>query len=153
MSVYIAPLREMLFAMKEVGGLDAICAQPDHEETTPDLVEAILQEAANYAAGVLDPLNRPGDVQGARWHDGRVTPADGFREAWASFCENAWNGMPAATEWGGQGLPTLVSTAVLEMWKSSNLAFSLCQMLTLGAVEAIAHHGSDALQRLSLIHI
>lgn len=147
MSVYIAPLREMLFAMKEVGGLDAICAQPDHEETTPDLVEAILQEAANYAAGVLDPLNRPGDVQGARWHDGRVTPADGFREAWASFCENGWNGMPAATEWGGQGLPTLVSTAVLEMWKSSNLAFSLCQMLTLGAVEAIAHHGSDALQR------
>ena len=147
MSVYIAPLREMLFAMKEVGGLDAICAQPDHEETTPDLVEAILQEAANYAAGVLDPLNHPGDVQGARWHDGRVTPADGFREAWASFCENGWNGMPAATEWGGQGLPTLVSTAVLEMWKSSNLAFSLCQMLTLGAVEAIAHHGSDALQR------
>jgi alkylation response protein AidB-like acyl-CoA dehydrogenase len=55
--------------------------------------------------------------------------------------------MPAATEWGGQGLPTLVSTAVLEMWKSSNLAFSLCQMLTLGAVEAIAHHGSDALKR------
>ena len=137
----------MLFAMKEVGGLDAICAQPAHEETTPDLVEAILQEAAHYAAGVLDPLNRPGDVQGARWHDGEVTPADGFREAWSSFCENGWVGMPASTEWGGQGLPTLVSTAVLEMWKSSNLAFSLCQMLTLGAVEAIAHHGSDALKQ------
>ena len=147
MSVYTAPLRDMLFTMKEVGGLDAICAQPGDEETTPDLVEAILQEAANYAAGVLDPLNRPGDVQGARWHDGQVTPADGFRDAWASFCENGWIGMPASTEWGGQGLPTLVSTAVLEMWKSSNLAFSLCQMLTLGAVEAIAHHGSDALKQ------
>ena len=134
MSVYTAPLRDMLFAMKEVGGLDVICGQPGNEETTPDLVEAILQEAANYAAGVLDPLNRPGDVQGARWHDGEVTPADGFRDAWASFCENGWIGMPASTEWGGQGLPTLVSTAVLEMWKSSTLAFSLCQMLTLGAV-------------------
>ncbi len=147
MSVYTAPLRDMLFAMKEVGGLDVICGQPGNEETTPDLVEAILQEAANYAAGVLDPLNRPGDVQGARWHDGEVTPADGFRDAWASFCENGWIGMPASTEWGGQGLPTLVSTAVLEMWKSSNLAFSLCQMLTLGAVETIAHHGSDDLKR------
>jgi len=145
MSVYTAPLRDMLFAMKEVGGLDVICGQPGNEETTPDLVEAILQEAANYAAGVLDPLNRPGDVQGARWHDGEVTPADG--DAWASFCENGWIGMPASTEWGGQGLPTLVSTAVLEMWKSSNLAFSLCQMLTLGAVETIAHHGSDDLKR------
>ena len=93
----------MLFAMKEVGGLDAICAQPAHEETTPDLVEAILQEAAHYAAGVLDPLNRPGDVQGARWHDGEVTPADGFREAWSSFCENGWVGMPALHRVGRSG--------------------------------------------------
>ena len=66
MSTYAAPLRDMLFTMKEVGGLEAICAQPGHEETTPDLVEAILQEAAHYAAGVLDSLNRTGDVQGAR---------------------------------------------------------------------------------------
>ena len=147
MSIYTAPLRDMLFTMKEVGGLDAICDQPGHEETTPELVEAILQEAARYAAGVLDPLNGPGDVQGARWRDGGVSTADGFRDAYASFCANGWNGMPAASEWGGQGLPTLVSTAVLEMWKSSNMAFSLCQMLTLGAVEAIAHHGSEELKR------
>ncbi|WP_454862605.1 acyl-CoA dehydrogenase [Paraburkholderia fungorum] len=147
MSIYTAPLRDMLFTMKEVGGLDAICAQPGYEETTPDLVEAVLQEAANYAAGVLDPLNRPGDVQGARWCDGEVMAADGYRDAWASFCENGWNGMSAPTEWGGQGLPMLVSTAVQEMWNASSIAFSLCQMLTLGAVEAIAHHGSDELKR------
>ncbi|AJG12533.1 MULTISPECIES: acyl-CoA dehydrogenase [Pseudomonadaceae] len=147
MSVYTAPLRDMLFTMKVVGNLKAICAQPGNEETTPELVEAILQEAANYAAGILDPLNRSGDIQGARWHDGEVTSAEGFREAWSSFCENGWIGMPASLEWGGHGLPTLVSTAVLEMWKSSNLAFSLCQMLTLGAVEAIAHHGSNALKQ------
>ncbi|HEX6363761.1 MAG TPA: acyl-CoA dehydrogenase, partial [Albitalea sp.] len=128
------------------GGLDAICAQRGAEELTTDLVESILEEAGKFAAGVLDPLNRPGDVQGARWQDGAVVAADGFRAAYASFCETGWNGMPAPVEFGGQGLPHLVSTAVLEMWKSSNMAFSLCQMLTLGAVEAIAHHGSEALK-------
>ena len=146
MTPYAAPLRDMLFTMKEVAGLEAICAQPGFEETTPDLVEAILEEASKFAAGVLDPINWSGDQQGARWNDGVVTAADGFRTAYASFCETGWNGMPARLEVGGQGLPTLVSTAVLEMWKSSNMAFSLCQMLTLGAVEAIAHHGSDALK-------
>ncbi|CAN7577391.1 acyl-CoA dehydrogenase [Pseudorhodoferax sp. LjRoot39] len=147
MSTYTAPLRDMLFAMREVGGLDAVCALPGHEDTTPDLVEAILEEAARYAGDVLDPLNRQGDTQGARWQDGNVRAADGFAAAYASFCANGWHGMPAATAWGGQGLPTLVSTAVLEMWKSANMAFSLCQMLTLGAVEAIAHHGSPELQQ------
>lgn len=147
MSTYQAPLREMLFTMKEIGGLDAVCALPGHEETTPDLVEAILEEAGKFAAGVLDPINYPGDQQGARWQAGVVTAADGFRQAYASFCETGWNAMPARTEFGGQGLPTLVSTAVLEMWKSANMAFSLCQMLTLGAVEAIAHHGSAVLKQ------
>ena len=147
MTTYAAPLREMLFTMKEIGGLDAVCAQPGFEETTPDLVEAILEEAAKFAGGVLDPINASGDKQGVRWKDGVVTTADGFGLAYASFCETGWNAMPARIELGGQGLPTLVSTAVLEMWKSSNMAFSLCQMLTLGAVEAIAHHGSDALQK------
>ncbi|HYR26148.1 MAG TPA: acyl-CoA dehydrogenase [Aquabacterium sp.] len=147
MSTYNAPIRDMLFTMQEVAGLDGICAQPGFEETTPDLVEAILDEAGRFANGVLDPLNWPGDQQGARWNNGVVTAADGFKEAYAQFCETGWNGMPAAPEFGGQGVPTLVSTAVLEMWKASNMAFSLCQMLTLGAIEAIAHHGSAELQQ------
>ena len=144
---YAAPLRDMMFAMKEIGGLDAVTAQPGHEEVSPDLVEAILDEAGKFAADVLAPLNHPGDRQGNQWQAGEVTTADGFKQAYASFCETGWNGMPARTEYGGQGLPTLLSTAVLEMWKSSNLAFSLCQMLTLGAVEAIATHGSEALKQ------
>jgi len=147
MTTYAAPLREMLFTMMEIGGLDALCAQPGFEETTLDLVEAILEEAAKFAGGVLDPINASGDKQGVRWKDGVVTTADGFGLAYASFCETGWNAMPARIELGGQGLPTLVSTAVLEMWKSSNMAFSLCQMLTLGAVEAIAHHGSETLKK------
>ena len=147
MTTYSAPQREMQFAMKELGGLDAVLAQPGFEELTPDLVETILDEAAKFAAEVLAPINHSGDVQGCRWHDGAVSTADGFRQAYASFCETGWNGMPASVEYGGQGLPTLLSTAVLEMWKASNMAFSLCQMLTLGAVEAIRHHGSDALRQ------
>ncbi len=146
MSTYSAPLRDMLFTMKEVGGLEAVCALPGYEDCSADLVESILDEAGKFAAGVLDPLNRVGDRQGARWKEGVVNAADGFKEAYASFCETGWHGMPASVELGGQGLPTLVSTVVLEMWKSSNHAFSLCQMLTLGAVEAISHHGSEALK-------
>jgi alkylation response protein AidB-like acyl-CoA dehydrogenase len=95
---------------------------------------------------VVDPLNPVGDKQGNKWKDGVVTTADGFKEAYASFCETGWNGMPASTEFGGQGLPVTVSTAVLEMWKSASISFSLCQMLTLGAVEAIAHHATDELK-------
>jgi alkylation response protein AidB-like acyl-CoA dehydrogenase len=146
MSTYSAPLRDMLFAMKEHGGLDAVLAQPGHADVTSDLVEAILDEASKFAANVLAPINKQGDVQGCRWNEGTVTTADGFKEAYAIFCDAGWNGMPAGTEFGGQGMPTLLSTAVLEMWKASNMAFSLCQMLTLGAVEAIAHHGSDELK-------
>ena len=147
MSNYTPPLRDMLFAMKELGGLDVVLAQPGNEELSADLVDAILDEASKFASNVLAPINKQGDMQGCRWSDGTVTTADGFKQAYAGFCESGWNGMPARTEFGGQGLPTLLSTAVLEMWKASNMAFSLCQMLTLGAVEAIAHHGSDALKQ------
>jgi len=147
MSSYHAPLREMRFTMQEVAGLRDVCALPGHEDASLELVEAILEEAGRFASGVLDPLNWPGDQQGARWDQGVVRAADGFREAYARFCEAGWHGMPAAPAFGGQGLPTLVSTAVMEMWKASNMAFSLCQMLTMGAVEALVRHGSPALQQ------
>ena len=147
MSTYSAPLRDMLFAMKEIGGLDAVLAQPGNEEVSADLVEVILDEASKFASNVLAPINRQGDSQGCRWRNGVVTTAEGFKEAYAGFCETGWAGMPAPTEFGGQGMPALLSTAVLEMWKASNLAFSLCQMLTLGAVEAIAQHANEELKQ------
>ena len=147
MTSYTAPMRDMMFAMKELGGLDSVLAQPEHAELSADLVETILDEAGKFATNELAPINAQGDRQGCHWDNGVVTAADGFKAAYASFCETGWNGMPASTEFGGQGMPTLLSTAVLEMWKSSNMAFSLCQMLTLGAVEAISHHGSEALRQ------
>ncbi len=146
MSSYEAPLRDMMFTMKAIASLDAICAQPRFEDFSPDVIEAVLEEAGRFATGVLDPINRSGDTGGVRWDNGAVSSSEGFSQAYAAFCENGWNGMPEDAEWGGQGMPTLVSTAVAEMWKASNLAFSLCQMLTLGAVHAIVHHGSDDLK-------
>jgi alkylation response protein AidB-like acyl-CoA dehydrogenase len=146
MSTYSAPVRDMRFVMHELAGLDEIISLPGFEETSPDVVEAILDEAGKFASEVLDPINAQGDRQGCRWQDGVVTSADGFKDAYRLFCETGWNGLASPAEFGGQGLPALVSTAVHEMWNASNMAFSLCPTLTYGAVEAIAHHGSDALR-------
>lgn len=143
MTTYVAPIRDMLFAMKELAGLAEIGGLPGNEEATPDVVESILLEAAKFATEVLAPINAQGDRQGCVCKDGVVTTADGFRAAYSQFIESGWNAMPASPDFGGMGLPSLVSTAVLEMWKASNMAFSLCQMLTLGAVAAIVHHGSE----------
>ena len=138
MTNYTAPQRDMLFVLNHLAGLEDIAGLPGLEDATPDMAAAILDEAAKFAAGVLAPINASGDRQGCQWDNGTVTPADGFADAYASFCETGWNAMPAAPEFGGQGLPSLVSSAVQEMWKSANMAFALCPMLTLGAVNAIA---------------
>jgi alkylation response protein AidB-like acyl-CoA dehydrogenase len=150
MTAYQAPIRDMIFAMKEIGGFDRIAALPGNEEASEDLVEAIFEEARKFAGDVLAPLNHPGDKQGCVCKDGVVTTPDGVKAAFAAFCENGWHAMPAPLEHGGQGLPSLVSTPVLEMWTAANLAFSLCQMLTLGAIAAIDHHGSEAQKQLYL---
>jgi len=147
MSTYTAPLRDMQFVLKDIAGLDEICALPGNEECSVDLVESILEEAAKFASGVLDPINRNGDNQGAVVKDGVVTTSPGFRDAYRLFCETGWNAMPFSPEYGGQGLPAAVTMAVNEMWKSANMAFALCPMLTGGAIEAIAHHASDELKQ------
>jgi 3-(methylthio)propanoyl-CoA dehydrogenase len=144
---YAARLDEMRFVLKHLAGLPEIATFAGFEEAEPELVEAILTEAARFAGEVLAPLNATGDRQGVRWVDGKVSTPDGFPAAYRQFIEAGWHGMPASPEIGGQGMPTVVSGAVAEMWKSSNLAFSLCQMLTMGAVAALAHHASDAIQQ------
>jgi alkylation response protein AidB-like acyl-CoA dehydrogenase len=144
---YVAPLDDMRFVLNHLAGLPEIAAFPAFETAEPELVEAILTEAARFAAEVLAPLNATGDRQGVHWADGKVSTPDGFAAAYRQFIDAGWHGMPASPEIGGQGMPALVSSAVAEMWKSANLAFSLCQMLTMGAVQAIAHHASDDLRR------
>jgi alkylation response protein AidB-like acyl-CoA dehydrogenase len=140
----------MLFVLREVGGLDRVAALPGNEEISEDLVAAILEEAGKFAGDVLAPLNQPGDQQGCVCKDGVVTTPDGVRQAYATFSENGWNAIAAPQEFGGQGLPALVATPVQEMWKAANMAFSLCPMLTLGAMNAIDHHGSQAQKALYL---
>ena len=146
MSTYTAPLKDMQFAITAFAGLDGVAALPGCEEVNAELVEAVLTEAGKFAQGVLDPLNRIGDTQGARWQDGVVSAPDGFKEAYRQFTEAGWNSLGAATEYGGQGLPHCLSMPLQEMWNSANMAFCLCPMLTTGVQEALSHHGSKALR-------
>ena len=143
MSEYQAPLKDIRFVMQDLAGLDHIVSLPGYEEATPDVVDAILEEAAKFAGGVLSPLNQVGDRDGARWKDNIVTTPAGFKEAYRQFVDNGWNALGCDPDFGGQGLPRLLSTAVSEMWKASNHAFSLCPMLTQGAIEALMIAGSD----------
>ncbi|MFA7292023.1 MAG: acyl-CoA dehydrogenase [Rhodocyclaceae bacterium] len=146
MSEYIAPIRDMQFVLKELAGLEQVAQLPGCEEATPDLVDAVLEEAAKFAEGVLSPLNIPGDQEGAKWHDKAVTMPKGFKEAYQQFSENGWTALACEPEFGGQGLPKVVNACVTEMWKSANHSFSLCPLLTTGAIEALVLAGSDELK-------
>ena len=147
MSQYHAPLAEMHFVLTELAGLDQVATLPGFEDATRDTAAAILDEAAKFATNVLDPLNVTGDREGSRrLDDGSVVMPPGFKDAYRQFCDNGWNGLTKSTEYGGQGLPQLLGTAVEEMWHSSNLAFNLCPMLTQGAIEAIELRGAPMLK-------
>jgi alkylation response protein AidB-like acyl-CoA dehydrogenase len=142
MSTYTAPLKDMKFAIKELAGLSEVSALPGHGDVNPELVEAVLGEAAKFAQEVLDPLNRQGDKQGAQLADGKVTAPKGFKEAYRKFIDAGWNGLGAQPEYGGQGLPHLIATPVQEIWKSANMALCLAPMLTSGVLEALKAHAS-----------
>src|SRR5436190_920293 len=144
---YVAPLKDMRFVLNELAGLAEVAKLPGYQDATPDTVDAILEEASKFASGVLDPINYSGDQEGSKWTDGVVKTPKGFREAYKQFCEGGWNALPFEAEWGGQSLPRLVSTPVQEMWKSSNMSFSLCPLLTQGAIEALLLRGSDELKK------
>ncbi|MDP3670917.1 MAG: acyl-CoA dehydrogenase [Telluria sp.] len=146
MSDYKTPLRDMQFILAELAGLDDIASLPGCEEATPELVDAILDEAGKFAAGVLAPINRTGDQQGCRLEGERVITPDGWQEAYTQFQAAGWVGLSLAPEFGGQGLPKLVSTPVWEMWFSTNMAFAMLPQLNVGEVAAITLAGSDALK-------
>ena len=144
MTDYLAPLRDMRFLFSEVVGLDRVAALPGFEGATPDLVDAVLEEASKFARNVLGPLNHPGDTDAPVLRDGVVTTGAGFADAYAQFVAGGWNALGADPEYGGQGLPRLVAAAVDEMWQSANLAFGLCPLLTRGAIEALNFCGTEA---------
>ena len=143
MTDYVPPLREMRFALDALAGLPGIAALPGFEEATSDLTDSILEEAGKIASGVLAPLNRAGDLDGAKLTEAGVRTTPGWRAAWETLIEGGWNGLPYGAELGGMGLPQVLNLAVQEMWHSANMAFALCPMLTQGAANAIALYGSE----------
>jgi 3-(methylthio)propanoyl-CoA dehydrogenase len=150
MSEYAAPLQDLDFQLRVVGGLDHILTLPRFEGIDTATVRQVLEEGGRFAAEVLSPLNPAGDRTPARLENGRVRTSPGFAEAYRGFVEGGWNAVPFDPEHGGQGLPWLVQTALAEMWNAANLAFALCPLLTNGAIEAIAAHGSAEQRRLYL---
>lgn len=148
MSDYRAPLREQLFVLDAVAAFST--TPPGREAVTPALADAILSESARLAEGGFAPLNRIGDVEGARWDDGEVRLPAGFSAAYRSYVEGGWNGLGAHPDHGGQGLPFSLAVAVQEQFTSANMALSLCPMLNQGAIEALHAHGSADLKSLYL---
>ena len=151
MADYHAPLKDMRFLLHEVVGLDRVAHLPGCEEVTRDLVDAILDEAGKFMSSVLAPLNWSGDTAGSTWNDGEVTTAPGFKGAYRQFTEAGWTAIGADPQYGGQGMPELVSTPVKEMVAAANMSFSLCPMLTQGAIEAI-HLVGTAVQKEKFLH-
>ncbi|MBO22121.1 MAG: acyl-CoA dehydrogenase [Rhodospirillaceae bacterium] len=146
MSNYNAPVQDMTFVLENLCNMDGLRAFPAFKETSSDLVEQILNESARFTGEILAPLNQSGDQQTSTLAGDAVTTPAGFREAYARFVEGGWNGTPFEPEHGGMGLPWTVTTALQEMWQSSNLAWSLCPLLTIGAIESLIAHGAPELQ-------
>ncbi len=142
MSTYRAPLRDMQFVLRELAGVEEVAKLPGFEDTT-DVLDSILEEAAAFATGVLDPLNRVADKEGCTWKDGEVTTPKGFKEAYKKFADAGWIGLPVPAEYGGQGLPSLLLGPTLEMWNAANIGFANGPLLNQGAIEAIELCGSQ----------
>jgi len=143
---YAAPLKDMRFVLRHLARLEDLNALPGYGEATPDLVDAVLEEAGRLAAEVLAPLNHPGDQAGCTFENGVVRTPPGFREAYAQYRDTGWNSVPFDPEYGGQGLPWAVALAVQEMWHSANMSFGLCPLLNQSAVELLQAHGTADLK-------
>ncbi len=147
---YRAPVADIAFALKHATGFAPALAQGLYGDLAEDLVDAVLGEAGRFATDVLAPLNVVGDRHGTPFRDGAVTTPPGWRQAYRDWAAAGWNGLAAPAQWGGQELPQAINAACLEMWNSACMAFGIGPVLTMAGVEALAHHGSDALKRIYL---
>ncbi|MEM6639493.1 MAG: acyl-CoA dehydrogenase family protein [Pseudomonadota bacterium] len=148
--MYTAPLKDMKFVIDHVADLSSINQHPRFADADQDLVHSVLDEAGRLASEVLAPLNWPADRDGARIEGPDVHAPQGFAEAYKQYVEGGWNSLTGEPEFGGQGLPSVLSFAVDEMWNSANMSFALCPMLTQAGVEALEAHGSETLQKIYL---
>lgn len=149
MSDYLYPLNDILFSLQRVADFERL--SPYLEGGLDDgLLEAILTEAGKLTEQVIAPLNASGDQEGSRVENGEVIEAKGFKEIYQAYCEGGWGALSGAEEFGGQGLPASIATAVNEGVQAANLSFSLCPLLSQGAIEAISSHASEELKHTYL---
>ncbi len=141
---FTAPVTEQLFVLRTVAGIDELASHGRFADATPDMVEAIVGGIGEFAESEFAPLNRVGDTVGAQLKDGRVTMPEGYADAYKSYVANGWGSINAPAEYGGQGLPFTLATVALDSLGAANMAFALCPILSVGAIESILHHGSDA---------
>ncbi len=150
MQTYSAPLREMRFVLNELLDVGQLAALPGFEETTPDVIDAMIAEGAKLCENTLLPLNRAGDEEGCHYENGVVRTPRGFKEAYKTFVNAGWLGVSTAPAYGGQGLPELVNVVFDEMVCSTNLAFGVYPLLSKGAAALIEAHGADTLKETYL---
>ena len=143
---YKAPVKDMLFAMKHVAGIDQVAQIPGFEEAGYDTAQAVLEECAKFNEGVLSPLNWEGDKNPSFFKDGKVTTTPGFKEAFKQYADGGWQGLQHPADFGGQSLPKTIGAACIEMCNSANMSFALCPLLSDGAIEALLTAGSDELK-------
>ena len=151
--MYRAPVEEIAFALKHVAGLKAALDAGRFGDLGEDLVDAILGEAGRFASEEVAPLYEIGDKVGAKLKDAAVTMPPGWRDVYKHWAEGGWNGLNGPAEYGGQGLPTMLGVAALEMWNSASMAFGIGPTLTMGAIEALEKHASEELKALYLAKI
>ena len=140
---FTAPGREQNFVLKHIADIGELASHDRYAGASEDMVEAIVEGIGQFAEGEFAPLNPIGDTEGAQWRDGKVTLPAGYKEAYAHFVEGGWASIDGPEEFGGQGLPYSLSALILETCGAANFAFTLCPMLSFGAIEAIHAHGSD----------
>ena len=144
---YRAPVRDMMFAMKELAGLEQVAQLPGFEDAGLDTAQAVLDEAAKFNEAVMAPLNWEGDKHPSTFHDGQVTTTPGFKEAFHEFAAGGWQGLQHPVSFGGQGLPKTIGAACTEMLHSANMSLALCPMLSDGMIEALLTAGSPEQQQ------
>src|SRR6478735_3209096 len=147
---YRAPINDMLLALNHGAGLQAAVNAGHYGDFDGDITAAVLEEAGKFASDVLAPLNRVGDEHGIKLADNKVTTAPGWPDAYQRWAAAGWNAVSGPEAFGGQGLPLAINAACTEIWSASNVAFGLCPLLTLSAIEALDAHGSDELKQIYL---
>jgi acyl-CoA dehydrogenase len=147
---YRAPINDMLLALNHGAGLKAAVEAGHYGDFDADIAAAVLEEAGKFATDVLAPLNRVGDEHGIKLDSGKVTTAPGWPDAYKRWTDGGWNAVSGPEAYGGQGLPLAINAVCTEIWSASNVAFGLCPLLTLSAIEALDAHGSDELKKIYL---